>query len=86
MKKGLKIFGKEGVDAIQKEMKQLHDMEVLIPQHKSDLSSSERRKVNNKFCCKKSWLQNTANKCDTSLAGGCSGVRGGGGDTYPPDR
>ena len=46
----------------------------------------ERLTSNKHECCKKSWLQNTANKCDTSLASGCSAVRGGGGDIHPPDR
>ena len=45
MKKGLQIFGKEGADAIQKEMEQLHIMGVLIPQHKSSMTPQERKRV-----------------------------------------
>ena len=45
MKKGLKIFGNAGAEAVKKEMKQLHDMDVLIPVKRGDLSDDERHKV-----------------------------------------
>ena len=38
MTKGLKEFGEKGVEAVMKEIKQLHDREVIIPVEASELS------------------------------------------------
>ena len=43
MKKGIKIFGEAGVDAVLQELKQLHDRKVLEPRSASDLSASEKK-------------------------------------------
>ena len=40
---GIKRFGKEGVDAVQAEMKQLHNRAVLKPVVASQLSLSEKK-------------------------------------------
>jgi hypothetical protein len=37
------MFGEEGVDAVLKEMKQLHNHGVLEPQSLSELSAEERQ-------------------------------------------
>jgi len=44
-KKGIEIFGQEGVAAVVSELKQLHDREVMEPMHPSDLSYVERKKA-----------------------------------------
>jgi hypothetical protein len=38
MKKGLKIFGEHGVEAVKKEMLQLHERKVMEPKHDAKLS------------------------------------------------
>ena len=43
MKKGIKTFGQAGVDAVQKELKQLHNKEVTKPMHAHEISSEQRR-------------------------------------------
>ena len=43
LKKGLKIFGTESKNAVQKEMQQHHDMETYYPVDPSKLSEKERR-------------------------------------------
>ena len=43
MKQGLKTFGKDGIDAVQTEMKQLHDREVVQPVHANELSHEQRK-------------------------------------------
>ena len=45
VKKGLKIFGKKGSDAVVSEMRQLHDMEVLKPKKASMLTEKERKQA-----------------------------------------
>lgn len=45
MKKGLKLFGEEGDSAIQAEMQQIHDREVMIPRSPVSLNRAERRKA-----------------------------------------
>ena len=45
VKKGLKIFGEAGVDAVLSELKQLHDREVIEPVKASGLSREEKRKA-----------------------------------------
>jgi hypothetical protein len=43
MKKGIQIFGEAGVDAVLKELQQLHDRKVLEPKSASCLSSDEKK-------------------------------------------
>ena len=43
MKQGIKAFGQAGVNAVQKELKQLHDREVLQPIHAEELSREQKR-------------------------------------------
>jgi hypothetical protein len=43
MKKGIKEFGKEGVDAVLVELQQLHDRKVLEPQNASQMTREEKR-------------------------------------------
>jgi Reverse transcriptase (RNA-dependent DNA polymerase) len=45
MKKGIKMFGDDGVDVALKEMKQLHDPKVLEPRSPSQLSERERHQA-----------------------------------------
>lgn len=39
------MFGEAGVDAIVKELKQLHSMQVMTPCHPSDLSKDEVKRA-----------------------------------------
>ena len=43
MKKGIKIFGEAGIEAVQQELKQLHDRKVLEPRSATELSASEKK-------------------------------------------
>ncbi len=43
LKKGIKEFGQAGVDAVLKELKQLHDRKVVEPRHATTLSGEEKR-------------------------------------------
>ena len=43
LKKGLKLFGQEGKNAVQKEMQQHHDMETYYPVDPSKLSYNDKR-------------------------------------------
>ena len=43
LKKGLKVFGTKGRNAVQKEMQQHHDMETYYPVDPTKLSEKERR-------------------------------------------
>ena len=45
MTKGLKLFGDEGVQAVRKEVQQLHDVNALQPLHPKDLSVKQRSRV-----------------------------------------
>jgi hypothetical protein len=45
MKKGLKIFGEDGVQAIKKEMLQLHERKVMEPKHATELSHEQKREA-----------------------------------------
>ena len=45
IKKGLKMFGEAGAEAVQKEMKQLHDLEVLKPVFKKSMTAQELERV-----------------------------------------
>jgi hypothetical protein len=43
MKKGIKLFGKDGVDAVMSELSQLDERKVLEPKDARDLSRDEKR-------------------------------------------
>jgi hypothetical protein len=43
MKKGIKIFGDAGVDAVVKELQQLHDRKVLEPKSSKQLSAADKK-------------------------------------------
>lgn len=43
MRRGLKLFGTEGDDAVRRELQQIHDREVLRPQSGSQLTEADRR-------------------------------------------
>jgi hypothetical protein len=45
MKKGLKIFGEAGVQAVEKEMLQLHERKVMEPKHAVELSPEQKREA-----------------------------------------
>ena len=42
---GLYTFGSNGMKAVEKEMKQLHDRDVMIPVHKKSLTPEQRREA-----------------------------------------
>ena len=44
LKAGLHTFGTDGMKAVEKEMKQLHHREVMIPVHKKSLTHEQRNK------------------------------------------
>jgi hypothetical protein len=50
MKKGITIFGEAGIEAVQQELKQLHDCKVLKPRSATDLSSSKKWQLCNTSC------------------------------------
>jgi hypothetical protein len=43
MKQGIKTFGKAGINAVQAELKQLHDREVMQPVHANELSHDQKK-------------------------------------------
>ena len=45
LKTGLRAFGADGAKAVEKEMKQLHDREVMIPVHKKSLTHEQRKEA-----------------------------------------
>ena len=45
MKKGIQMFGKDGVSAIKKEMQQLHDCKVMAAKHSSDLTPEQKKQA-----------------------------------------
>jgi hypothetical protein len=45
MKKGLKVFGKDGVEAVKKEMSQLHDRKVMEPKHAAELTHAQKQEA-----------------------------------------
>ena len=45
LKAGLRTFGNDGLKAVEKEMRQLHDRGVMKPVHKSDLTAEQRREA-----------------------------------------
>ena len=44
LKRGLKLFGVKGEEAVVKEMRQLHDMTVIDPVHKHTLTIDDLRR------------------------------------------
>jgi hypothetical protein len=51
IKKGIKAFGEAGVQAVLKELQQLHDRKVLEPKHANTLSPDERNKALQYLVC-----------------------------------
>ena len=45
MKKGIQMFGKDGVAAVKKEMQQLHDHKVMVAKHSSDLTPKQKKQA-----------------------------------------
>jgi hypothetical protein len=45
MKKGLKMFGEDGVEAVKKEMMQLHDRKVMEPKHAAELTHVQKQEA-----------------------------------------
>ena len=45
LKTGLRAFGADGAKAVEKEMKQLHDREVMFPVHKKSLTQEQRKEA-----------------------------------------
>ena len=45
LKRGLKEFGTAGLEAVQREMQQLHDRDVLITMHSSELSDQQHKQI-----------------------------------------
>ena len=43
LSKGLKVFGQKGIEAVLKELKQLHDWMVIEPQHPEEMSKDEKK-------------------------------------------
>ena len=42
MKKGIKVFGNDGVNAVKKELKQLHDRKVMEPKLGTELTGEQK--------------------------------------------
>jgi Reverse transcriptase (RNA-dependent DNA polymerase) len=45
MKKGLTVFGKDGIKAVKKEMSQLHDRKVMEPKHAAELTHNQKQEA-----------------------------------------
>ena len=45
LKAGLRTFGKDGVRAVEKEMRQLHDRGVMMPVHRKNLSPEQQQEA-----------------------------------------
>ena len=45
LKAGLRTFGSDGIKAVEKEMRQLHDRDVMVPVHKKSLTPEQRREA-----------------------------------------
>ena len=45
LKAGLRTFGHDGIKAVEKEMRQLHDRDVMKPVHKHNLTSEQRKEA-----------------------------------------
>jgi hypothetical protein len=50
MKRGLKEFGDAGVEAVLKELQQLHDRKVLEPRSVNDMTPDESAQPSNTLC------------------------------------
>jgi hypothetical protein len=44
MKKGIKVFGQAGIDAVLSELKQLHDRKVLEPKNDKEMTDEDRKR------------------------------------------
>jgi hypothetical protein len=45
VKKGIKVFGRDGVAAVKKEMLQLHDRKVMVPKHAKELTPKQKQEA-----------------------------------------
>jgi len=45
MKKGIKVFGQDGVAAVKKEMLQLHERKVMSPKHAKELTPEQKQEA-----------------------------------------
>ena len=45
LKAGLQTFGNDGVKAVEKEMRRLHDRGVMIPVQRESLTSEQRKEA-----------------------------------------
>jgi hypothetical protein len=45
MRKGLKVFGEDGIAAVKKEMLQLHERKVMEPCHAADLTPEQKKEA-----------------------------------------
>jgi hypothetical protein len=45
MKKGIKVFGQDGIAAVKKEMLQLQDRKVMSPKHTKDLTPEQKQEA-----------------------------------------
>jgi hypothetical protein len=45
MRKGLMVFGNDGVEAVKKEMLQLHDRKVMAPKHAAELTHEQKEEA-----------------------------------------
>jgi hypothetical protein len=45
MKRGIKVFGQDGVAAVKKEMLQLHDRKVMAPKHAKELTHEQKQEA-----------------------------------------
>ena len=43
MKQGIKMFGEAGVDAVRKEMQQLHDRKFMAAKHPKELKPEQKK-------------------------------------------
>jgi CO dehydrogenase/acetyl-CoA synthase beta subunit len=45
MKRGIKVFGEDGVAAVKKEMLQLHDWKVMAPKQAKELTPEQKKEA-----------------------------------------
>jgi hypothetical protein len=45
LKKGLKVFGEQGVAAVKKEMLQLHERKVMEPKRATELTPDQKKEA-----------------------------------------
>jgi hypothetical protein len=45
MKRGIKVFGQDGIAAVKKEMLQLHDRKVMAPKHAKELTHEQKQEA-----------------------------------------